>query len=267
MEKQTKNDHRPPERRGKKYYFASDLHLDAQTVDGRAREKRLVRWLDDVSADARAVFLVGDVFDFWFEYRRVIPKGFSRLFGKLAQLTDHGVEVHFFTGNHDMWVRDYFRDELGVTVHTAPAEFELNGKRLFVAHGHNLEGRRGLPERLMWWAFHSRGLRWLFSRLVHPDAALRFGRWWSGKSRKTKDLAHAFRDENEPLVQFARRCERDRPQVDYFVFGHIHSAENYDLGDGRRAVFLGEWIECPGYAVLDEAGEIHLESLRNETTK
>ena len=167
------------------YYFASDIHLGAGDPEtARRTERRFVAWLDAAGRDAEAIFLLGDIFDFWFEYRRVVPKGFVRTLGKLAELTDRGVRVVFFTGNHDMWVGDYLARECGVEIHTAPQEVTLAGQRLFLAHGDNMriEGQPAL--RLLNTVFRSRTLRRLFAWGVHPDLAMKFGRWWSGKSRK-----------------------------------------------------------------------------------
>ena len=241
------------------YYFASDMHLGSGCGDPRRREKLLVRWLEEVSADAEAIFLVGDVFDFWFEYRRVVPKGFSRLLGKLSELTDRGVTIHFFPGNHDMWVYDYLSQECGVVIHEGVKVFDLFGKKVLIAHGDNMGGERTWLEKLMVWTFHSRTIRKIFSVLVHPDWAMKFGQWWSGKSRKAKNISHSFRGEEEWLVRWARNRLK-KESVDYFVFGHIHCAENYDLGNGSRVFFLGEWIEHPSYAVLNASGEMELVS-------
>ncbi len=244
------------------YYFASDIHLGLDRgTTAREREKLLVRWLDEVSADADAIALVGDVFDFWFEWRRVIPRGFSRLLGKLSELTDRGVRIHFFTGNHDMWVYGYLNEECGVIVHRRPEVFEAYGKKLFVAHGDNLYLRGAKPWkiRITNGFLYSRFWRWVFATLVHPDLAMRLGMWWSGKSRKSHRLAHEFAGEGEYLIQYAReycRCV----DVDYFIFGHLHAAADYDMGDGRRAVVLGEWLNHPSYAVFGPDGEIELKT-------
>jgi UDP-2,3-diacylglucosamine hydrolase len=241
------------------YYFASDMHLGlAPEAESREREKLLIGWLREVARDAAAIFIVGDMFDFWYEYRRVVPKGFTRLLGTLSELTDRGVEIHFLTGNHDMWAYDYLHTECGVHVHDKPLETTLYGKRLFITHGDDITAREhGLPTRLMNGTFRSRSMRWLFSRLLHPDVALRFGHGWSAHSRKSKAIAHRFLAEEEPMVRFARRYS-DRKPVDYFLFGHNHCAELYPLGNGSTAVFLGEWIEHPAYAVLDASGTITL---------
>lgn len=238
------------------YYFASDMHLGLDYhIPSAEREKLVVRWLEEVSADARAIFLVGDVFDFWFEWKRVIPKGFTRLLGKLSELTDRGVEIHFFTGNHDMWAYGYLEDECGVRLHARPETFTLYGKKLFVAHGDNLYTDPPFRIRAMNHVFYSRFWRGAFGALVHPDAAMRFGMWWSDKSRKTKCLSHGFAGEDEYLIRFAREQAQD---VDYFVFGHLHCPVDYDMGEGRRAIVLGEWLVNPTYAVLKPDGRMEL---------
>ena len=166
------------------YYFASDIHLGAgDAATARAVERRFVAWLDDAARDAEAIFLVGDIFDFWFEYRRVVPKGFVRTLGKLAELTDRGVRVVFFTGNHDMWVGDYLARECGVEIYTSPQQFRLNGKNVFIAHGDNMKIDGQPMLKFLNRIFRSRTLRWLFSWGVHPDWALRFGHWWSGRTQ------------------------------------------------------------------------------------
>lgn len=241
------------------YYFASDMHLGLLPAqESREREKLLIGWLRRVAADAEAIFLVGDLFDFWYEYRRVVPKGFTRLLGTLSELTDRGVEIHFFTGNHDMWAYGYLQTECGVHVHDKPLETLLYGKRFFITHGDDITAREhGFPTRLMNRTFRSPAVRWLFSHLLHPDTALRFGYGWSSHSRKLKAVTHRFLAEEEPMVRFARRYCAHEP-VDYFVFGHNHCAEIYPLGNGSTAVFLGEWIEHPTYAVLDSTGRVSL---------
>ncbi len=240
------------------YYFASDTHL-GMLCDGsdKSREKAFAEWLDTVSADAEAIFLLGDIFDFWFEYKRVVPKGFSRLLGKLSELTDRGIEIHFFTGNHDMWVGDYLHDECGITVHTRPQTVTLAGKTLFLAHGDNINIQGQPLLRLMNGTFRSRTVRWLFSHLIHHDAALRFGRWWSSSSRKSKSICEPFRADGEPLVEYARKMLQDS-HTDYFVFGHIHCAEDFALSSTSRALFLGEWIHSPAYAALSPDGSMRL---------
>jgi UDP-2,3-diacylglucosamine hydrolase len=241
------------------FYFASDTHLGLHSEsEPRARERLFVAWLDEVAPTAEAIFLVGDIFDFWFEYKRVIPKGFTRLFGKLAELSDKGIAIHFFPGNHDMWTGSYFADELGMVVHAGPEMLELSGKRVFVGHGDAINVGRRPMLRLMNGFFRSRCARAVFSRIIHPDLFLKFGHWWSSGSRKSKEIQSRFRGEEEGLVQFAREFLAAGGKVDYFVFGHIHCAEEWDLGDGAKMFFLGEWFRNPHYAALSPDGEMSL---------
>lgn len=241
------------------YYFASDMHLGSGAHENpRERERALVAWLDRVAADARAIFLVGDVFDFWYEYKRVVPQGFTRLLGKFSELTDRGVEIHYFVGNHDMWQRDYLEMECGVKMHFKREVVELYGKRVSICHGDDIYARylggwTGLVNSL----FRSRTARWLFSHLVHPDFALRFGLAWSKGSRKAKAVAMPFLGKEDPLVQEAEKIAHAE-QVDYFVFGHNHCAETLTLEGGGEVVFLGHWFEGEVYASLDESGTMKL---------
>lgn len=241
------------------YYFASDMHLGSGAHSNpRERERTLVAWLDRVAADARAIFLVGDVFDFWYEYKRVVPQGFTRLLGKFAELTDRGVEIHFFVGNHDMWQRDYLERECGVKMHFEREVVELYGKRVSICHGDDIYARYlGGWTRLMNSLFRSRTARWLFSHLVHPDFALRFGLAWSKGSRKAKEVAMPFLGKKDPMVQEAEKISRTE-KVDYFVFGHNHCAETLTLEGGGEVVFLGHWFEGEVYASLDENGVMKL---------
>ena len=252
-------------------YFASDVHLGAgDEAAARRVERRFVAWLDAAARDAEAIFLVGDIFDFWFEYRRVVPKGFVRTLGKLAELTDRGIRVVFFTGNHDMWVGDYLARECGVEIHTVPCEMTLGASRVFIAHGDNMKIDGQPLLKLLNSGFRSRTLKWLFSWGLHPDWALKFGHWWSGKSRKGHDAADekARREGTEggfdasltePLIEYAREYAAGH-DVDHFVFGHMHFAR--DFRDGSlHVVNLGGWEKDPAYAVLDDRGEMTLKYL------
>lgn len=242
------------------YYFASDVHLGAGApADARRVERRFTAWLDRVADDAEAIFILGDLFDFWFEYKRVVPQGFVRTLGRLAALTDRGVRVVFITGNHDMWVGDYLLRECGVELHAAPLVVSLAGRRVFLAHGDNLKIERGVMLRLMNGLFRSRPLRWLFARLVHPDLAVRFGRWWSGKSRKShRDYVSDDRT-TDPLVAYAREYPGDSSgRPDCFIFGHMHWPRDYSA-EGLRVLCLGEWAsDRPVYAAIDGAGNASL---------
>ena len=243
------------------HYFASDIHLGAGSeAEARATEQRFVAWLDRVAQDAETVVLVGDIFDFWFEYREVVPKGFVRALGKIAELTDRGIRVLFFTGNHDMWVGDYLQRECGVEIYTAPTELTIGGRRIFVAHGDNMNINGQWILQAMNAMFRSKALRWLFSWFVHPDWALRFGHWWSGHSRKQHAMHDALTESiTEPLIAYARDYDRTH-EVDDYLFGHMHYARDY-RDEGLHVVLLGAWDCYPSYAVLDGDGKLTLKKL------
>lgn len=243
------------------HYFASDIHLGAGTEqEARQTEQRFVAWLDCVAEDAETVVLAGDIFDFWFEYREVVPKGFVRTLGKIAELTDRGIRVLFFTGNHDMWVGDYLQKECGVEVYTTAQEVVLGAKRLFIAHGDNMNIDGQWLLKAMNRMFRSKWLRWLFSWFVHPDWALRFGHWWSGSSRKRHAREDALTPSlTEPLIDYARTYARTH-NVDGFLFGHMHYARDY-REEGLHVVLLGAWDCFPSYAVLDKEGHFQLKHL------
>lgn len=240
-------------------YFVSDIHLGLQygSADPHQRERRAVEWLRSVENDCQKLFLVGDIFDFWFEYKRLIPKGFARLFGQLAAMADRGIEIHFFVGNHDLWVDDYFQNEFGFIVHTEPYRCELQGRQVIITHGDNLGKRDWAGRTLSKW-FRNPTLRWLFQHLLHPDAAMRFGQKWSTGNRSSRGcVSHTFRSENEAIVGWAREQLATGQKVDYFVMGHLHTPIIYDLGGDSRLVVLGEWIENPTVGKMDN-GQITL---------
>lgn len=239
------------------HYFASDIHLGAGTpAEVRATEQRFVAWLDRVSEDAETILLLGDIFDFWFEYRRVVPKGCVRTLAKLAELHDRGIRILYFTGNHDMWMRDYLTQECGIELYTTPQELELGGRHLFVAHGDNMKIDGQWSLKLMNTVFRSRTIRWLFSWLVHPDWALRFGQWWSGSSRK-KHAQHTLTEAvTEPLIVYAREYAATHA-IDSFIFGHMHFPREYRDGT-LHTLHLGCWEQGESYAVLDNEGNITL---------
>lgn len=243
------------------YYFVSDIHLGAgDAVQARQTERRFVAWLDSVAADAEAIFILGDMFDFWFEYRRVVPRGFVRTLAKLAELTERGIRIVFLTGNHDMWVRDYLTTECGVEIHTEPVEVELCGRRMLLAHGDNMNIKGQPALRLMNWVFRSRLIRWLFTMGVHPDWALKFGQWWSGSSRKSHNKYEAGAACTEPLIEYAHQYSALHRGVDLFVFGHMHVARDYS-SRGIRVISLGEWSSEPTYATMDAGGEICIKTI------
>jgi UDP-2,3-diacylglucosamine hydrolase len=237
--------------KGKKVYFASDNHLGAPTAqESRIREKRFVAWLDKVKKDAAAIYLMGDLFDVWIEYRRVVPKGFVRVLGKLAELTDSGIPIYFFVGNHDMWMKGYFEEELGIPVYYEPQEITLNDKKLFIGHGDGLgPGDKGYKR--MKKMFSNKLMQFLF-RWVHPDLGLRLAQYLSLKNRLVsggEDKKYGGPD-NEWLVQYCRR-KLEKMHFDYFVFGHRHLPLDIPLPKNARYINLGDWIEYNTYAVFD----------------
>lgn len=236
------------------YYFASDIHLGAGDPETARRvERQFVAWLDGIESDAKALFLVGDIFDFWFEYGRVVPKGFVRVLGKLARMHDRGIRIVMFTGNHDMWVTDYLTKECGIEIFRKPQLLEIAGRRIFVAHGDNMNIKGRPMLRLMNALFRSRTAKFLFSWLVHPDIAVRFGHWWSGHSRK----AHGEERDKKflaPLVEYADEYAANHENVDCFVFGHMHIMA--DITSSRRILFMGDWAAAPNYLRLDDDGTI-----------
>lgn len=234
-------------------YFASDMHLGYPSFsEGRERERLFCTWLDSIAPQAEALYLLGDIFDFWYEYRHVVPKGYTRFLGRIAALTDSGIPVHLFTGNHDVWMFDYLPDELGVTLHSEPLLLELGDKRLMLHHGDGL-GSADRGYRLMKRCFRSRTLQWLFAHLLHPDLSQWIGHTWSRHSRSSKPLTHPFGGEAERITQFARQT-LEHQHIDYFVFGHWHSPVAYPLNDRSTLVVLGDWLVSNTYAQWDGHG-------------
>lgn len=234
-----------------KVYFASDFHLGSPNPEmSLAREKRIVAWLDEVSKDASEIFLVGDIFDFWFEYKRAVPRGFTRLLGKISELTDRGIPVHVFTGNHDMWIFDYLPQECGVTLHRAPIVREWNGRKFMIGHGDGL-GPGDYGYKFIKRIFASSVCQWLFARL-HPNFGIWLARSLSGYSRSTtghKDQVYLGAQE-EWLIVYCKE-QLDREHYDYFVFGHRHLPINHALTPASRYVNLGEWMSGESWAVWD----------------
>ena len=234
-------------------YFASDIHLGSGDKKAqRATEHRFVEWLRSIEPTAEVLFLVGDIFDFWFEYKRVVPQGFTRTLGQLSHMTDRGIRVVMLTGNHDMWVGKYLTEECGIELYTTPQIFDLVGKRLYISHGDNTNIKGQPMLRLMNAFFRSKSLRVLASWLIHPDLFLRFGQWWSGSSRK----AHKAQTELrylDPLIEFAKGY--NDTTIDHFIFGHLHIAHQTD-----NITFLGNWAENCSWAELDKVGNITLKN-------
>ena len=237
--------------KGKKVYFASDFHLG---IPDRAtsieREKRICQWLDEISVDAAQLYLVGDLFDTWFEYRNVVPRGFTRFMGKLATLRDNGLQIEAFTGNHDIWMLGYFEEELNIPVHHQHIISEINGKKLFIAHGDGLgPGDKGY--KFLKKVLSSKVSQWLYRR-IHPDTGVGAAGWFSRLGPKHADtpVKEFLGSEKEMLVQFCLETLKHQ-HIDYFIFGHRHYPIDYDLDGSSRYINLGDWIRCFTYAVFD----------------
>lgn len=238
-------------KQGKKIYFASDFHLGVPThALSLQRELKVVEWLESVRHDAAEIFLVGDIFDFWYEYKYTVPKGQVRLLGKIAEITDSGIPVHFFTGNHDLWMKDYFTEELNVQVHHDPVHREFNGRKFFIGHGDALgPGDRGY--KLLRRLFASKTCQWLFSRL-HPNLAFFVAKLSSKRSKvSTGNSDEIFKgQESEWLFLYCREHLKKEP-IDYFIFGHRHLPLDMSVDGAARYINLGEWINYCTYAVFD----------------
>ncbi len=235
----------------KKIYFASDQHLGAPTSEkSKEREKKLVRWLDSVKADAEAIFLLGDLFDFWFEYKTVVPKGFVRVLGKLAEIKDSGIPIYFFVGNHDLWMNDYFEKELNIPVYHEPKEFTFSGKTFLIGHGDGL-GPGDYGYKRMKKVFTNPVCKWLF-RWLHPDLGVRLAQYFSVKNKLIsgeEDVAF-LGEEKENLIQYSKQV-LTKKHYDYFVFGHRHLPMTLALEKKSEYVNLGDWISYFTYGVFD----------------
>lgn len=235
----------------KKVYFASDFHLGAPDFAGsREREIRIVQWLDQIKSDAQIIFLVGDLFDFWYEHKRVAPQGYIRFLGKLAELRDSGIRIIVFQGNHDMWMKDYLIKEIGVEIYREPQEYIIGNKHFYVGHGDGL-GPGDHFYKLLKIVFESKVCRWLFGNLVHPDLSLKLGYAWASHSWKKKDLRTVnqaeINPENELLYLYCKEMEQQTPR-DFYIFGHRHLKLDFQLNTGARYINLGDWISYFSYA-------------------
>ncbi len=234
-----------------KTYFASDFHLGVPgRLSSAERERQIVRWLRQIQGDADAIYLVGDVFDFWFDYKAVVPKGFVRLMGTLAEIRDAGIPIYFFTGNHDLWMFRYFEEELDIPVYREPIVRTIQGKVFYIGHGDGLgPGDHGY--KLLKKVFSNPICQWFYAR-VHPNRGVGLANFFSRRSRYANPVEMEFLGpEKEWLVQFANE-QLDHIQVDYFVFGHRHLPINYQLKNGRsRYINLGEWLHSISFAVFD----------------
>jgi UDP-2,3-diacylglucosamine hydrolase len=233
-----------------KLYFASDFHLGANSyVLSREREGRLVRWMDMIKADAAEVFFMGDVFDFWFEYKTVVPKGYIRFLGKLAELADAGIKIYLFKGNHDMWMFDYFTKEFGAVIISNELEIERNGKKFYLHHGDGLGPGDNMYKALKK-VFRSQLCQWLFAR-IHPNLGVGIANRWSSHSRiANKDKNELRPEHQEWLVTYSRDLLKTR-FYDYLIFGHRHKPFDIRLDEKSRYINLGEWVTYFTYAEFD----------------
>jgi UDP-2,3-diacylglucosamine hydrolase len=248
----------------KKIYFASDVHLGASVLKhNRERELLFVRWLHRIRKDAEIIFLLGDIFDFWFEYRKVAPQGFVRVLGALAEICDSGIPVHFFTGNHDIWVFDYLPRETGMIIHHEPLETELWGKKFFLAHGDDL-GKTDLKYQLLTRFFHNKLAQWAFAK-IHPDLSFRLALYWSKNSRLSRgiDGEDFLGEDREHQIIFAQHKLKEK-YFDYFVVGHRHIALDFQLTANSKMIILGNWFKECTYGVFD-GYTFRLEKIFDET--
>ncbi len=235
----------------KKVYFLSDFHLGAPNKEASLqREKKIIQFLDSIKNDAETIFIVGDLFDFWYEYKRVVPKGYVRILGKLAELTDAGISIHFFVGNHDMWMKDYFKTELGIEIYFEPTSFSFANKNFLIGHGDGLgPGDKGY--KFLKRIFRNKFCQWLFG-IIPPNIGIGLADFFSRTSRaKTGSSNEIFLgEENEWLVVYCKEVLLQK-HYDYFIFGHRHLPLNIELAQNSKYINLGDWIKYFSFAVFD----------------
>ncbi len=236
---------------GKKIYFLSDFHLGAPNYQSSLeREKKIVQFLDIASRDAAAIFLVGDLFDFWYEYRTVVPKGYVRILGKMASITDSGIPMYFFVGNHDMWMKGYFEKELNIPVYFEPKTFEFNNKKFYIGHGDGLgPGDHGY--KFLKKIFRNPVCQWLFG-VLPPAVGVGLANYFSRSSRAATGQTDGrfLGEENEWLITYCKDVLK-KQTFDYFIFGHRHLPIDFNLPGNSRYINLGDWIQYNSYAVFD----------------
>lgn len=236
---------------GKKIYFASDQHFGAPTRElSLPREKKFVAWLDMIKDDASEIFILGDLFDFWFEYKTVVPKGFVRVLGKLAEISDSGIPVHFFVGNHDLWMDNYFQQELGIPVYHQPKQFTFNGKSFLIGHGDGL-GPGDVGYKRMKKVFTNPISKWVY-RWLHPDIGVKIAQHLSVKNKLISgdEDVKFLGEDKEWLVQYCKR-KLETQHFDYFIFGHRHYPMIIDLQENSKYANLGDWITYFTYGEFD----------------
>lgn len=248
----------------KKVYFASDQHFGLPDYEkSLVREKIFIQWLDEIKQDAQVLFLVGDLFDFWFEYKKAVPKYFVRTLGKLAELADKGIQIIFFTGNHDMWMRDYLQEEIGMEVYFEKQEYLINDKRFYVAHGDGLgPGDKGYKR--MKKVFRFPFFNWCF-RWLHPDIGIALGEYLSRKNKTIsgEEDVHFLGEDKEWLIMYSKKKEKEVHR-DYFIYGHRHLPMDLLIGENSRYVNLGDWISYFSYAEFD-GNELTLKYLKSHS--
>lgn len=248
-----------------KTYFASDFHLGAPNhSESRIREDRIVSWLNSIKDETKELYILGDIFDFWFEYKTVIPKGFVRIQGKLAEFSDAGIPIHLFLGNHDFWMFDYFEKELNAIIHREPFITEIDGKKFYLAHGDGL-GPGDESYKLLKKVFANPICKWLFG-FLHPTIGMGIANSWSKKSRinSGKD-EHFLGQENEWLAIYSKEIA-EKQEIDYFIFGHRHLPLTLQIGKSSQYINLGEWMNYNTYAEFD-GNETVLKTYKNHVSK
>ena len=236
---------------GQKIYFASDFHLGVPDLPTTIeREKLLVKWLESIRHDAHSLYLVGDMFDFWFEYKYTVPKGFIRFLGKLAELRDAGLPIYFFTGNHDLWMFDYFQKELDIVIYTDQQELKIGNHKMLVGHGDGLGDGDRYYKVLKSGLFANPFFQWMFAR-IHPNLGMYIAQRWSKSSRIANMKREKFQsDQNEFLFKYCEERER-KEHHDFYIFGHRHLPLDLKVSDNSRYINLGEWVNYSPYAVYD----------------
>ena len=235
-----------------KTYFLSDIHLGFPTPEkSLIREKKLVAFLDEIKTDADEIFFVGDIFDFWWEYKKVVPRGFVRFLGKVAELADFGIKISFFTGNHDIWLKNYLPEELGVKIHTKPIEYSLYGKSFYIAHGDGL-GDGDWQYKVLKKIFTSKLLQWFYSR-IHPNSALGFGHRWSKNRGKKEKYIDFLGEDKEHLILYSKEILKQK-HYDYFLFGHRHIPMIYPISQNTKYLNTGDWISNFTFIIADNSG-------------
>jgi UDP-2,3-diacylglucosamine hydrolase len=235
----------------KKIYFLSDFHLGAPNAQvSLIRERKIVQFLDEIKHDAQQIFIVGDLFDFWYEYKKVVPRGYVRILGKLAELTDSGIDIHFFVGNHDMWMNDYFQKELNIPVYFEPKTFEFNNKKFMIGHGDGL-GPGDAGYKFIKKIFRNKICQFVFG-ILPPYIGMGIAHYFSNKSRSREDsnIEVFLGEENEWLLTYSKEVLQ-KEHFDYFIFGHRHLPIDFSLNENSRYINLGEWINYNSYAVFD----------------